>query len=442
MNKADRRDGKHRRWKYGVLAHLGFKKPAWRRWIANLRAATPPGVRRPARDGGGPCLIVRLPADDRGEIEWQVRSQTEDAVLAQGSGDIEQARHALAGFSPAGITRVLAPTTEVTLHRVTLPRLARRQLAQALPFILEDQFATEVEQLHFAVLEKQGDEGTIAVVEKSTMRHWQRQCRALGIVADTLLPDAWVLPRAQDGWSALNHRDLWLFRRENGLAMAVESSWSDALLGAFSPAPQGDSYSATAPAGEWRRRPETDLFQLAAKTPLPRAPADLQQGEFAPATSWRLALRPWRGVAVAALCYLLLLMGQAGWTHYQLYQQAERWRQESVRVYQQIFPTETRVVNPRAQMQQHLQQAVATKGTPGLLEQLTPLQRLLTQNGGVQIQSLSYDGAALRLTIRATSYQALEQFQQQSAVYYQVQSGDMRQENQYVEGRLTLRGKP
>nr|WED69297.1 type II secretion system protein GspL [Pectobacterium colocasium] len=169
----------------------------------------------------------------------------------------------------------------------------------------------------------------------------------------------------------------------------------------------------------------------------------LRQGDYAPEKAWQNTLLPWRGVGIAFACYLLLVVADAGWAHYQLYQQAEHWRQESVRVYRQIFPSETNVVNPRAQMQQHLQRTAAGGAGKGLLEQLNPLQQLMTQNSAIKIQSLSYDGSAgeFRLALQATSYQELEQFQQQAAAYYQVQAGRCGRKTIRVEGRLTLRSQ-
>ncbi|MFC3396272.1 type II secretion system protein GspL [Brenneria rubrifaciens] len=396
-----------------------------------------------------PCLIVRLPAQEREAIEWQVRSHSGDHVLAEGGGSAEQVRESLEAYPALAFSRVLVPATEVTFHALTLPRQARRQLAQMAPFLLEEQLAADIEKLHFALLEQQGDTATIAVVEKSRMRHWLSQCAGVGIAVDSLLPDAWVLPRHKDGWSALNHNGTWLFRQENGHVMAAESSWFAELLATFAPLPVIYSHSALPTAGGelalalWRPQPETDLFTLAAKAHLPPS-ADLQQGEFASVKSWRHTLLPWRGVGVALSCYLLLLIGEMGWSHYQLYQQSAYWRQESINVYRRIFPSETTVINPRLQMQQHLQRASAANGAQGLLSQLTALQQLITQNGNVRIQSLSYQapGAELRLALKAASYQELEQLQQQAAAYYQVQAGEMRQEKGYVEGRLTLRSLP
>ncbi|MFP9227642.1 type II secretion system protein GspL [Pectobacterium cacticida] len=413
------------------------------------KAATSPLNRETGADR--PCLIVRLPVELQGDIEWQLRSSDGETVQHQGRGNIEQVSAALTAYASVAFTRVLVPATDVTLYDLTLPRQAKRQLAQVVPFMLEDRLATDIDKLHFAVLEIHGDDAIIAVVEKNRMQHWLTQCNALGHRIDALIPDACVLPIHQDGWSALLHDDMWLFRQPTGHVMAAESSWCGDLLKAFMPLPTLYSYSATSVCGEiaqyewqaegeWKVQNETDLFTLAAQARLP-ASVDLRQGEYAPEKAWQNTLLPWRGVGIAFACYLLLVMGNAIWTHYQRYQQAEHWRQESIRVYQHIFPSETLVVNPRAQMQQHLQRIAAKPSGKGLLEQLNPLQQLITQNSAINIQSLSYDGAAgeLRLELLGASYQALEQFQQQATRYYQVQTGEMRQENDQVEGRLTLR---
>lgn len=154
----------------------------------------------------------------------------------------------------------------------------------------------------------------------------------------------------------------------------------------------GDSYSHQAPSAViWASQPNTPLLQLAAQVPR-LSLLGLDQGEFAPARAWRSGWNAWRGVVALAGCYLLLLLADAVWQHYQLYQQAAYWQQESVRVYRQIFPAETQVVNPRVQMQQHLQQAGGERDTPSLLQSMNRLQALLGENQDIRLTTLTYDG--------------------------------------------------
>ncbi|MBP2856399.1 type II secretion system protein GspL [Dickeya oryzae] len=388
-------------------------------------------------------LILRLPTEASGSLEWLIWSVSRHQTLSQGTGTLESLQSALADY-PVMPVRALVPSTDVTLHNLSLPRQSRRQLLQAIPFMLEEQVASDIDQLHFAVMDMQGDTATVAVVQKSRLQTWLTLCEELGVPLETIMPDVMALPRADSAWSAISHQNLWLFRQDTGIGMAAEESWYQSLLSSFQPLPAVHCYSPVpASALTWQPQPVTDLLTLAAQATLPMS-MDLRQGEYAPVKPWKQALLPWRNVLIALSAWLLLVLGESVWTHYQLYRQADYWRQESVRVYRKLFPDEKQVVNPRAQMQRHLQE-VRTGGSGfALTEQMNRLQQLVAQNDGVSLQSLSYDRSRdeLRLSLRATSYAQMEQFRQQAQAYFQIPPGEMKQEKDHVEGQLTLRSQP
>jgi general secretion pathway protein L len=383
-------------------------------------------------------LILRLPSDETQPVLWYFASADghQQGSLAMGEND-DQLVSLLARY-PAW---VLVPASELVFHRVTLPRRARRQSLQVLPFMLEEQLATEVERLHFAILQQSGDVCDVAVVDKSLMQQWIARCERLGGQVQAMLPDVLALPLAADGWSAVSLNDQWLFRREKHAGMIVESSWLAEFLAVWAP-PVIESYSAppasTASPPEWRIQPPRDLLQLAAEG-VHESGADLRQGEFTRSSPWRTRLRPWRTVMMALAGYLLLLCVSAGLSHYRLWQQADHWRQESVRVYQQLFPADKKVINPRVQMQQHLQQLQPIEQA-GVVAQMRQLQQLMAENSAIRFQALSYDAGRkeLKVDVQAASFQALEQFQVAAGQRYQVQPGEIKQNPAGVEGRLTL----
>ncbi|WJV61326.1 type II secretion system protein GspL [Pectobacteriaceae bacterium CE70] len=400
-------------------------------------------MNRTENASGKQHLVVRLSADATDSLEWLIWSPGRQLVVVRGSGTVAELKESLAAC-PVVSARVLVPSTDVVFHTLTLPRQSRRQLLQAIPFMLEDQLAADVEKLHFAVVEIRDEQGTVAVVQKDRMRQWLKQCHEIGVSVETLLPDVLALPRLDSAWSALSHHDLWLFRQDSGIGMAAETCWYQELINAFQPLPAVHCYSPVpAEAITWQPQPVTDLLTLAAKASLPVS-MDLRQGEFALVKSWRQAVQPWRGVLIALSVYLLLLAGDAGWSHYKLYQQANYWHQESIRVYRKLFPEETTVVNPRAQMQRHLQQAQVGNSSATLTEQISRLQQLVAHNAGIQLQSLSYEHARgeLRLNLRANSFEQMEQFRQQAMAYYQIPPGEIKQEKDHVEGQLLLRSQP
>ncbi|TCT88965.1 general secretion pathway protein L [Gibbsiella quercinecans] len=388
-------------------------------------------------------LVVRLAHDEQGEIGWLLWSDATARAVARGQGSLASVRAALAPYAAVNPAQVLVPATGIAFHQVSLSRRARRQQEQVIPFMLEDQLAADIEQLHFAVLEWRGEQAAVAVAAKALMRQWMAQCAELGIGVARLVPDVLALPLHDEGWSALREQDVWLFRQSRCRGMAAETSWLPALLNACAPLPPVCCYGDPPDYGlEWRQQPVADVLTLAAMGGnLPAV--DLRQGEFAAPTPWRQGRATWRRIALASVCYLGLLATDAAWTHYQHYQQANYWRQESVRIYRQLFPAENNVVNPRVQMQQHLQRLTDDGHASPLAQQLAQLQRLMSRNAGVALQMLAYDGSRgeWRLDLRAAGYQELEQLQRQAAAAYQVTPGEMRQNSGGVEGRLVLRIK-
>ncbi len=127
----------------------------------------------------------------------------EEEVIA--SGTLASA-HALgelqerAGGRPAV---VLVPGSDLIFRRVSLPGKYSRQSAAALPYLLEEQIASDVDELHLVVLGHQGHEVDLMAVDKEKMQTWLGWLEQAGLKSRQLLPDVLALPQATDGWSAL-----------------------------------------------------------------------------------------------------------------------------------------------------------------------------------------------------------------------------------------------
>lgn len=385
----------------------------------------------------GARLFLRLPADDSHPLLWLLASSEDTQYGSVEIGEINSQLACLLTRYPAW---VLVPASEIAFHQVTLPYRSRRQRLQVLPFILEEQLATDIENLHFAILQQNGDICDVAVVEKTVMHGWIACCEKLGIREQMFLPDVLMLPLASEGWSAVSLNEQWLFRRDAYAGMVVEYSWLPQLLAISAPSVI-ESYS-TPPAHsmdiEWRQQPERNVLQLAAEMGEYNG-ADLRQGEFARKGSVYMGIRTWRSVIFSLMVYVLLLCLDAGITHYRLWQQAGDWQQTSERFYQQLFPGEKNVINPRSQMMKHLQQLPADK-QPSLGAMVRQLQQLLEETSAVRVQALGWDGhrRELKIDLLAESFQALEQFQQLAGEKHPLQSGEIRQNSEGVESRIIL----
>ena len=120
---------------------------------------------------------------------------------------------------------VLVPGTAVLLAEPVLPLKSGAKLLQVVPFALEEQMATDVENLHFAVGRRDTRPGTpVAVVSLAQMDAWQSALLDAGLQADSIYAETSVLPATPNGVTLLVDGTRVYVRRETapGAVLDVE----------------------------------------------------------------------------------------------------------------------------------------------------------------------------------------------------------------------------
>ena len=172
-------------------------------------------------------LILRLGAPER-PIAWRLMSPGQPESAGEWSaGDDDPTLRELAARYPAW---VLVPASDCAFHSVTLPAGLRQRPQQVLPFLLEEQLATDVEEVHFALLHRQKNLCHVAALQRQKMREWLARCDELGLEILALTPDALALPFTPGRWSALQVGEQWLIRHQAWGGMAAEAGWLAELL--------------------------------------------------------------------------------------------------------------------------------------------------------------------------------------------------------------------
>lgn len=385
------------------------------------------------------ALILRLGAPDR-PIAWRLFSHGQpERAGAWSPGDDDPTLRELAAHYPAW---VLVPASDCAFHSVTLPAGLRQRPQQILPFLLEEQLATDVEEVHFALLHRQKNICHVAALQRQKMREWLARCDELGLEVLALTPDVLALPFTPGRWSSLQVGEQWLIRHQAWGGMAAEAGWLAELLSPGEEQPPIDSYSPPPPIpAPWREQAAQDLLQLAAADPAAQRIC-LRQGDFAPKRRWQPAGLRWRPAMAAAAALALLWGTNAVLDHLALGQRAAAAQQASQGFYRQWFKTETRVINPRLQMQQHLRQLEQTAAHPPAVVTIGLVQKIVAETPGVRLRALAYDGArnALQLDVSAVSPRALEQFTLRAQPHFRVRTGEMKPRADGIEGRLSLEG--
>ncbi len=392
-------------------------------------------------------LIIRLGSQADEPIWWLAWAVEQNEVIA--SGRLNHADDLIGLAERIGVQRpltVLVPACDVLLKTVTLPSKPNRQLLQALPYMLEEEQAEDIDSLlvlpHQALPQGEQYVQQVAVVRRALLEQWISWVQQAGFNLRQLLPDALLLPNLAQA-TAIELGDQWLLRQGDWQVSCVDRSWWADFLQLANPS-ELLSYSpwpAELAAVPHQLAPAELPLQLLAQQ-LPEQSFSLLQGEYTPKRPQNKYWQQWRLSASLALVCLLSYLVVTGLHGYQAGQQADLAREQAEQLFKQRFPQE-RVVNLRRQVERKL---AASGGNPeatftGLLALLQPP---LSSVQGMTLDNLRFDNKKLELRFQATAadFAAFEQLKsklQQQGL--QVEQGALSQIEGKVQGTLAIRGK-
>jgi general secretion pathway protein L len=400
-------------------------------------------------------LVIRLRALEEARASWLIVDAHGARSGAVQSGPIADALNVAQGRRVV----VLLPGGEITLAEPELPFRGGARIAQAVPFALEEQLASDVEALHFAVGTR-GATGVgtpVAVVARALLERWLGACEASGIHPDAAMADTAAVPPSATGCTLLLDEAALYVRRANALPYALDADPLGAALELALGEPSDAREHVTfyvSPADYERHReviegmrPRTATLQvkLLPDGPLPLLAAqaviapgvNLLQGAYAPATTIGNRLREWRVPAALAAAVALVFLAGQGLTLYKLARAERQLDAQIAEVFSQALPGQ-QVRDPRAQMQSVIGAGGATRGA--LLPALSVLAKAMAQAPAARIEALSYRGNALDLRLVAPTVEALDAIKQsmsRDGITAELQSAVPR-DNAH-EGRMQVR---
>jgi len=406
-------------------------------------------------------LVIRLRAADEAPASWLIV----DGNGAR-SGPVQSGPVADALGSAHG-RRVVAllPGSEITLAEPELPVRGGARLVQAVPFALEEQLATDVEALHFAVgARADGVVGTpVAVVSRATFERWLAQFDAAGLELSAAYADTAAVPAAGAGCTLLLDGSQLYVRRPDGLPYLLDAEPLEAALDlALSRSTAGGEagehvtfYTSTAEYERHRNlieglreRTATLQVKLLPDGPLPLlapqaaggAGVNLLQGTYAPRSSLRTRMREWRLPAALAAAVALVFVGGQGALWWKQGRAEQALDAQIAEIFAQALPGQP-VVDPRAQMQGALGGGAAAGG--GLLPAMTVIAQAMSQAPAARLRSMSFRNNVIELNLTVPSIESLDGIKQgmnRDGFTAEIQSANPN--GPVVDGRLQLRLGP
>lgn len=364
-------------------------------------------------------LLIALNEDDI-SIKWAVFAGareiengkvTELAELAEKAND----RKVVAWLS----------SEQIVLMELEVPASQQRNLRQVVPGLLEENLATDIEQLHFAIGDKTiTGNVTVAVVEDSIVKYWIDQFKVAEIKLDALLPGGLSLPWSGNNWTIQcdgSHCEIrvaaqsaFTFERENlaSLLPKIAKQWgSPRTIHCFTSAEEQEQLQFGFPTDFRNDKIEKQgLFPDAYAFAM-----NLLQGDYLVKKDYRQHWRKWRFSAMLALAVMGLYLASMAVNTYRLNQQALSYKEETASLFRNAFPNETRLVNPKAQMAEQVQKMRSKSNSSGFLILLQRIAPILKLTSDVHLTRIKYeqDLNAIVLDVKAKSYEGLEQLKLQ-----------------------------
>ena len=389
-------------------------------------------------------LVIRLGSRAEHSISWLVWASHSQEVIASGELPGADALVELAERLGTRPVVALVPASDVVLKQVVLPGKPNRQVLQALPYMLEEEQAEDIEQLFLAlgnVVQHEGQYSQqVAICQRERLAQWLEWLQHAGFSVSRMLPDALLLPEKQLP-ACIQLQQQWLLKQSSWQVSAIEANWwpdylqiaALPMLTSYSPWPEELLQS------HQLAEPELPLALLASE--LDKQDFTLLQGEYKPKRQVNRHWQIWRTPALLALGCLALYLLQLGATSYQLSRQAAVLSEQSRRLYLQAFPDE-RIVNLSRQVQQKL---AASGGAQqqSFLTLLQSLQQQLAKVPDISLDNLRFDSkrAELRFQAKGDGFQSFERLKTAlEQAGFSVEQGALSNDGDKVQGSVAMRG--
>lgn len=400
-------------------------------------------------------LTVRLSRQTDAPIPWLVWSVSQNEVIASGELSHRNELDQLIPYAKQRTTIALLDSRDVLLSECEIPAGASRQLDSMIPYLLEEEIAQDVEELHYTILNRGAGRASVAAVDEKYLAGWLKRFRDAGIELKRVLPDVLAMPLIEQQISALQIGKSWLFRKGLYQGMAADTQWLNTLfesdwckqeesklpITGYTPAPDYPFDSEQ----QWNAAEPELVMALLTKGAI-ASPVNLLTGEFKPQSSMLKHIRIWRKVAIAACLFVAVLSVQQLLKVNQLEAEAKAYRAESERIFRSVFPDKRKIPTVsylKRQMNDEASRLSGNSGGETVLDWLADLPQVLANQPAVEIQTIRFDAnrGEVRIEMLMADFQTFEVIRSRLEQQYVVTQGPLNKKESKVSGSYVLRRK-
>ena len=381
----------------------------------------------------GEHLFIRASRQQDVETLWWLWHEVEEVVLDSGVilGSYD-GLDSLAKIAEGRRTYILLSTADVILKTAELPIATRvRRPDKVIPFLLEETLASDIEELHFSLLNREKNKLHIAVTDATWLTQMLSKLEQIGIEVRRILPDVLAIP-LQKKELLLRLGSEYLIRRDKWTGCVIPEGWESycSLSGPTTPMLPDD----------------TSTYTVLSKGAI-AADVTLLTGEFIPKSERGSTWLIWKKNIYAVLALITLFTGTVSYQTYQLGSQAQELSHEAQRIFRTVFPNKKRIPTAgylKSQISSEINRLSVKTESKGVLQVLEILASLIGESGQIELLTLSYyntRGAEFKIEIEGASFQVCEALSTELSHFFLVHRGSLSKRNEGVLSSITLSEK-
>lgn len=392
-------------------------------------------------------LVIRLNSHADDDIHWLRYNDKAQEIIASGCLNNASELDQLTELAKTAVVQVLVSGCDISYFEVTLPKANRRQAFDAIPFMLEDELAADIDTLHFVYSAHKSENQGVYVCAKSKILEWLSWLETANIFTAQLIPDYLTLPVADDSSiSMLQLGNDLLIRSTIDNGMTIDCDWASIALprlakdNDLSIAHYGVDETYQLEPYSWTEQQLVPPMEQLARG-LVKLPINMLIGDFEQNKQQHDYFKIWRPVAIAASLLIVLFFTEQLIRVNQMEDRIAVLKKQSASIYKKINPNVKRVIRIKSRMTNEIKKL--TGGTNGseLNNMLESLQEAFVSVPKLTPINIKYDQRRqeLRLQAEGDSYQMFESFKQKLDEQYNVTMGAMNNDGDKVNGSLVMK---
>lgn len=317
---------------------------------------------------------------------------------------------------------MLAPSEQILLTSAEIPTKKASVRLKAIPNILDDELASEVEDTHFSIGPVIDDLTPIAAVNKRLIEGWIGLAKAHNLHPRAIVPDVLAVPWHEGSWSILIEENQALVRTGVASGYSCHPAVLDTLLQTSLEQELPAQIRIWLAAGV---ETELDLpeeqIEITSEDCLAgpleilstgwksKQSIDLQQGEYGLGQNIGLKLKPWRWAAMLLGAFLLLQVVSMFIEQQQLQKQQTDLRAEIEKVFKSNFPRARTTSGMRKRMSDRLTELGETDASAiDMLPILAQSTEVILDKQGAKLEDIAFRSGDLELVVSAGSLSELD----------------------------------